>query len=51
MTVVTKGVFTKIDNMLMELLTEITDNIYCALAAQAKHLHVFYTPFMATLCR
>ncbi|WP_375682629.1 MULTISPECIES: hypothetical protein [unclassified Bartonella] len=38
MAIVTKGIFTKIDNMLMEPLTRTMDSIYCALAAQLKEL-------------
>ncbi len=49
MAIVTKGVFTDIDDMLMEPLTEATDNTsvhsYCALAAQAKHLQASYITF------
>ncbi len=54
MAIVTKGVFTDIDDMLTEPLTKTMDSTiaysYCALAAQAKHLHVFCITFMATLC-
>ncbi|QEE08108.1 hypothetical protein D1093_00195 [Bartonella kosoyi] len=50
MAIVTKGIFSYIDNMLMEPLTETMDSIYCALAAQAKHLHASYITFMARLC-
>ncbi|WP_144752756.1 hypothetical protein [Bartonella saheliensis] len=54
MAVETKGIFTKIDNMLMEPLTKTMGKTiayrYCALAAQAKHLHTFCITFMATLC-
>ncbi|UNF28895.1 hypothetical protein MNL13_06735 [Bartonella krasnovii] len=54
MAVDSKGIFSYIDNMLMEPLTEATDNTpaysYCALAAQAKHLHTFCIKFMARLC-
>ncbi|VEJ41926.1 Uncharacterised protein [Bartonella elizabethae] len=54
MAVESNGIFTKIDNMLMEPLTEATDNTsahsYCALAAQLKEPHRLYNRFMATLC-
>ncbi|WP_273789767.1 hypothetical protein [Bartonella sp. ML70XJBT] len=50
MAVESKGVFTDRDDMLMEPLIELTDNIYCALAAQLKELYTLYTSFMATLC-
>ncbi|WP_139412426.1 hypothetical protein [Bartonella mastomydis] len=54
MAIDSKGIFTDIDDMLVNPLTEATDNTsahsYCALAAQAKHLHAFYITFMATLC-
>ncbi len=36
MAIVTKGVFSYIDNMLMNPITKTMDNIYCALAAQLK---------------
>ncbi len=39
MAVESKGVFTDRDDMLMEPLIELTDNIYCALAAQLKELY------------
>ncbi|CDO49698.1 hypothetical protein BM1374166_02055 [Bartonella tribocorum] len=51
MAVESKGIFTRIDNMLMEPLTEITDNIHCPLAAQLKELYALYITFMARLCR
>ncbi|WP_375664426.1 MULTISPECIES: hypothetical protein [unclassified Bartonella] len=42
MAIVTKGIFTKIDNMLTESLTKTMDSTithrYCALAAQLKEL-------------
>ncbi|QEE12775.1 integral inner membrane protein of type IV secretion complex (VirB6) [Bartonella krasnovii] len=50
MAVESKGIFSYIDNMLMDPLTEVTDNIYCTLAAQLKELYTLYTSFMATLC-
>ncbi|WP_273787715.1 hypothetical protein [Bartonella grahamii] len=50
MAIVTKGIFTKIDNMLMNPITKTMDNIYCALAAQLKELCALYNIFMATLC-
>ncbi|WP_273789765.1 hypothetical protein [Bartonella sp. ML70XJBT] len=50
MAVETKGIFTDRDDMLMEPLIELTDNIYCTLAAQLKELYTFYTSFMARLC-
>ncbi|WP_375641806.1 MULTISPECIES: hypothetical protein [unclassified Bartonella] len=51
MAIVTKGVFSYIDNMLMNPITKTMDNTYCALAAQLKELCVLYNRFMATLCR
>ncbi|WP_273755039.1 hypothetical protein [Bartonella sp. MM73XJBT.G] len=50
MAVETKGIFTDRDDMLTPPLTEVTDNIYCTLAAQLKKLYALYTSFMATLC-
>ncbi|WP_375667322.1 hypothetical protein [Bartonella sp. CL435QHHD] len=54
MAVESKGIFTKIDNMLMEPLTKTMDSTithrYCALAAQLKELYALYNIFMATLC-
>ncbi|WP_375651755.1 hypothetical protein [Bartonella sp. LB28NMGDW] len=50
MAIVTKGVFSYIDNMLMNPITKTMDNIYCALAAQLKELYALYNRFMATLC-
>ncbi|WP_375622651.1 hypothetical protein [Bartonella sp. TT119HLJHH] len=50
MAIVTKGVFSYIDNMLMNPITKTMDNIYCALAAQLKELCTLYNIFMATLC-
>ncbi|WP_375648708.1 hypothetical protein [Bartonella sp. MU70NMGDW] len=54
MAIVTKGVFTEIDNMLMDPLTDTMDSTithrYCALAAQLKELCTLYNIFMATLC-
>ncbi len=50
MAVESKGIFTKIDNMLMDPLTKIMDSIYCALAAQLKEFCTLYNIFMATLC-
>ncbi|WP_375701102.1 hypothetical protein [Bartonella sp. AA81SXKL] len=54
MAVESKGIFTKIDNMLMDPLTKIMDSTithrYCALAAQLKELRILYNIFMATLC-
>ncbi|WP_142416047.1 hypothetical protein [Bartonella massiliensis] len=54
MAIETKGVFTDIDNMLMEPLkktmaTTIT-HFYCALAAQLKEPCKLYNRFMVTLC-
>ncbi|WP_375695464.1 hypothetical protein [Bartonella sp. AC66GZZY] len=46
MAVESKGIFTKIDNMLMDPLTETMDKTlsyhYCALAAQLKELRALY---------
>ncbi|WP_375610256.1 MULTISPECIES: hypothetical protein [unclassified Bartonella] len=46
MAIVTKGIFTKIDNMLMDPLAEAMDSAtthrYCALAAQLKELRALY---------
>ncbi|WP_375626508.1 hypothetical protein [Bartonella sp. PS17NMGDW] len=54
MAVESKGIFTKIDNMLMDPLTKTMDSTithrYCALAAQLKEFCAFYNIFMATLC-
>ncbi|WP_375703270.1 hypothetical protein [Bartonella sp. AD13SXNS] len=50
MAVESKGIFSYIDNMLMDPLTKTMDNIYCALAAQLKELYVLYNIFMARLC-
>ncbi|VEJ41924.1 Uncharacterised protein [Bartonella elizabethae] len=50
MAVESKGVFSYIDNMFVNPLTEITDNIYCALAAQIKKPYRLYNRFMARLC-
>ncbi len=50
MAIVTKGVFTDIDDMLMNPITKTMDNIYCALAAQLKEPYRLYNRFMATLC-
>ncbi|WP_375682627.1 MULTISPECIES: hypothetical protein [unclassified Bartonella] len=50
MAIVTKGVFSYIDNMLMNPITKTMDNIYCALAAQLKEVYALYNIFMATLC-
>ncbi|WP_212112509.1 hypothetical protein [Bartonella queenslandensis] len=54
MAIATKGIFTDIDNMLMEPLTKTMDKTiasrYCVLAAQLKKLCSFYNKFMATLC-
>ncbi len=50
MAVESKGIFTKIDNTLMEPLTKTMDNIYCALAAQLKEPYRLYNRFMARLC-
>ncbi len=50
MAVESKGIFSYIDNMLMEPLTKTMDNIYCALAAQPKEPYQLYNRFMATLC-
>ncbi len=51
MAIVTKGIFTKIDNGLMNPITKTMDNIYCALAAQPKEPYRLYNRFMARLCR
>ncbi|WP_375664768.1 hypothetical protein [Bartonella sp. CL162QHHD] len=55
MAIETKGIFTKIDNMLMNPLAKTMDSTithrYCALAAQLKELCALYNIFMATLCR
>ncbi|WP_375683455.1 hypothetical protein [Bartonella sp. AP3QHHD] len=54
MAVESKGIFSYIDNMLMEPLTETMDSTithrYCALAAQLKEPYRLYNIFMATLC-
>ncbi|WP_375620963.1 MULTISPECIES: hypothetical protein [unclassified Bartonella] len=54
MAVESKGIFTKIDNMLMDPLTKIIDSAithrYCALAAQLKEPYRLYNRFMARLC-
>ncbi|WP_375647789.1 hypothetical protein [Bartonella sp. CR84HXZ] len=50
MAVESNGIFTKIDNMLMNPITKTMDNIYCALAAQLKEPYILYNIFMATLC-
>ncbi len=50
MAIVTKGVFSYIDNMLMNPITKTMDNIYCALAAQLKEPYRLYNRFMARLC-
>ncbi len=50
MAIITKGVFSYIDNMLMNPITKTMDNIYCALAAQLKEPYRLYNRFMATLC-
>ncbi|WP_375649586.1 hypothetical protein [Bartonella sp. MU70NMGDW] len=54
MAIVTKGVFTDIDDMLMKPITKTMDSTithhYCALAAQLKELCTLYNRFMATLC-
>ncbi|WP_375615855.1 hypothetical protein [Bartonella sp. AP58NXGY] len=46
MAVESKGIFTKIDNMLMDPLTKTMDSTithrYCALAAQLKELRALY---------
>ncbi|WP_273758489.1 hypothetical protein [Bartonella sp. AU55XJBT] len=54
MAVESNGIFTEIDNMLMDPITKamndaITHN-YCALAAQLKEPYRLYNRFMATLC-
>ncbi|WP_375662843.1 hypothetical protein [Bartonella sp. CL266QHHD] len=55
MAIVTKGVFTWIDNTVMHSLTKIMDSTithrYCALAAQLKEPYRLYNRFMARLCR
>ncbi|PIT69221.1 hypothetical protein CER18_04205 [Bartonella tribocorum] len=54
MAIITKGVFTDIDNMLMQPLTKTMDKTiasrYCVLAAQLKKFHSFCNRFMATIC-
>ncbi len=54
MAIITKGVFTDIDDMLMKNLTDTMDktisHYYCALAAQLKELCTLYNIFMARLC-
>ncbi|WP_375675591.1 hypothetical protein [Bartonella sp. CL100XZDX] len=54
MAIVTKGIFTWIDNTVMHSLTKKMDSAithrYCALAAQLKELFALYNIFMATLC-
>ncbi|EJF76696.1 hypothetical protein MCO_01535 [Bartonella sp. DB5-6] len=54
MAIESKGIFTKIDNTLMDPLTTTMDNpityLYCALAAQLKALCLLYNTFMARLC-
>ncbi len=50
MAIVTKGVFSYIDNMLINPITKTMDNIYCALAAQLKEPYRLYNRFMARLC-
>ncbi|WP_375657597.1 MULTISPECIES: hypothetical protein [unclassified Bartonella] len=54
MAIVTKGIFTDIDDTAMESLTKTMDSTithrYCALAAQLKELYALYNIFMATLC-
>ncbi|WP_375658594.1 hypothetical protein [Bartonella sp. MR30HLJHH] len=50
MAVESKGIFTDIDNMLMDPITKTMDNIYCALAAQLKEPYRLYNRFMTTLC-
>ncbi|WP_375629666.1 hypothetical protein [Bartonella sp. TT67HLJMS] len=51
MAVESKGIFSYIDNMLMDPITKTMDSIYCALAAQLKELCALYNIFMARLCR
>ncbi|WP_375619958.1 hypothetical protein [Bartonella sp. TS25HLJMH] len=55
MAVESKGIFTKIDNMLMDPITKTMDSTithrYCALAAQLKEPYRLYNRFMARLCR
>ncbi|WP_375683840.1 hypothetical protein [Bartonella sp. AP285QHHD] len=54
MAIVTKGIFTDIDDTVMESLTKTMNSTithrYCALAAQLKELCTLYNIFMATLC-
>ncbi|WP_375668256.1 hypothetical protein [Bartonella sp. AP36NXGY] len=54
MAIETNGVFTEIDNMLMEPLTRTMDSTithrYCPLAAQLKEPYRLYNRFMARLC-
>ncbi|WP_375632004.1 hypothetical protein [Bartonella sp. AA74HLJMH] len=54
MAIETRGIFTWIDNTVMEPLTGTMDSTithhYCALAAQLKELCALYNIFMATLC-
>ncbi|WP_041581506.1 hypothetical protein [Bartonella grahamii] len=55
MAVESKGIFSYIDNMLMEPLTKTMNDVithhYCALAAQLKEPYRLYNRFMARLCR
>ncbi|WP_375683954.1 hypothetical protein [Bartonella sp. CB15SXKL] len=55
MAIETNGVFTDIDDTVMESLAEAMDSTtthrYCALAAQLKEPYRLYNRFMATLCR
>ncbi|WP_375706862.1 hypothetical protein [Bartonella sp. AA126HLJHH] len=54
MAVESNGIFTKIDNMLMNPITKTMDSAithrYCALAAQLKEPYRLYNRFMARLC-
>ncbi|WP_375682171.1 hypothetical protein [Bartonella sp. CE47NXGY] len=54
MAVERKGIFSYIDNMLMNPITKIMDSTithrYCALAAQLKEPYRLYNRFMTTLC-
>ncbi|WP_375701866.1 hypothetical protein [Bartonella sp. AA89HNZF] len=54
MAIETRGIFTWIDNTVMEPLTGTMDSTiahhYCALAAQLKEPYRLYNRFMARLC-
>ncbi|WP_273724475.1 hypothetical protein [Bartonella sp. AU18XJBT] len=54
MAVESKGIFTDIDDMLMNPITKTMDSAithhYCTLAAQLKEPYKLYNRFMARLC-